>query len=144
MLTKLVDKWFLGTDLPTISSGGVSYKEATGPLFVNGTAAFNDQKQGALGDCYLISTLGAIAGRNPTAVANMFIDNGDGTFTVRFYTGSYSMFYTADGSISDGFASGSGTADYVTVNRQLPAYGNNTFAYSNAVIRSLVRVPPSG
>ncbi len=132
LLTKLVDKWFYGTDLPTISTSGVSYRTATGPLFVNGTAAFTDQKQGALGDCYLIATLGALAGRNPAAVANMFIDNGDGTFTVRFYTGSYSMFYTADGSISDGFASGSGVADYVTVNRQVASYGNNTFAYSNS------------
>ena len=131
LLTKLVDKWFLGADLPTISSSGVSYRSATGPLFVNGTAAFNDQKQGALGDCYFISTLGALAGRNPTAIANMFIDNGDGTFTVRFFTGSYSMSYAADGSISDGFAGGIGTADYVTVNRQLPAIGS-TFAYSNA------------
>ncbi len=132
LLTKLVDKWFYGADLPTISTSGVSYRAATGPLFVNGTPSFNDQKQGALGDCYFISTLGALAGRNPSAVSNMFIDNGDGTFTVRFYTGNYSMFTTADGSISDGFASGTGTADYVTVNRQLPSYSNNTFAYSNA------------
>ena len=34
----------------------------------------------------------------------MFIDNGDGTFTVRFYTGTYGTIYNySDGSISAGF-----------------------------------------
>ncbi|MCC6512165.1 MAG: Ig-like domain-containing protein [Pirellulaceae bacterium] len=131
LLTILVDKWFLGTDLPTITGSGITYRTAAGTLF-NGSPTLTDQKQGQLGDCYFIAALGAIAQRNPTAITNMFIDNGDGTFTVRFYTGTYSMFYAPDGTISDGFAGGTGTANYVTVNRQLASYANNTFAYSNA------------
>ena len=52
----------------------------------------------------------------------MFINNGDGTYTVRFYGGTYGAFYTANGTVSDGFHSGSGTADYVTVNLSLPTF----------------------
>jgi hypothetical protein len=66
--------------------------------------------QGAAGDCYLISALGAIANTNPTAITNMFIDNGDSTWTVRFY---YSP---------SGLSNGPYTADYVTVDKQLPTY----------------------
>ena len=40
-----------------------------------------------LGDCYLISALGTLADSNPAAIQNMIINNGDGTYTVRFYTG---------------------------------------------------------
>ncbi len=61
----------------------------------------------------------------------MFIDNGDGTYTVRFFAGALGMFYSGS-TISGGFLSGSGVADYITVNRQLPTYSNGTLAYSGA------------
>ncbi len=70
LLSNLVDKWFLGTDLPTITGSGISYRAATGPLFVGGAPSFNDQLQGQLGDCYFIAAVAAIANRNPTAIAN--------------------------------------------------------------------------
>ncbi len=82
-----------------------------------------------LGDCYFIASLVSIADKNPNAVRNLFIDNGDGTFTTRFYAGALGSFYN-NGLISSGFVSGSGTADYVTVNRLLPTYSNGTLAYS--------------
>ena len=76
-----------------------------------------------MGDCYLISSLGAIADSSPAAIQNMFVDNGDGTWTVRFYA--------------------NGTADYVTVNSQLPVtsqgnlifdgYGLNSQSASNVL-----------
>ena len=37
----------------------------------------------------------------------MFINNGDGTYTVRFYTGTYGGSYNSDGSYSDGFRTAS-------------------------------------
>ena len=61
----------------------------------------------------------------------MFVDNGDGTYTVRFYGGSYGAYYNADGSIGEGFANGTGIADYVTVDRMLPSTSSGVFAYSN-------------
>ena len=129
VLNNLVDKWFMGTDLPTLTSSSLGYQIAAGSLF-NGTPSTSNMKQGSLGDCYLIASLGAVADRSPSAVSNMFIDNGDGTFTVRFFTGSYGSSYNTDGTISDGFRSGTGTADYVTVNRSLPTYSNGMLAYS--------------
>ena len=34
----------------------------------------------------------------------MFINNGDGTYTVRFYGGTYGAYGNANGTVSDGFA----------------------------------------
>jgi hypothetical protein len=108
LLNNLVDKWFMGADEPEITGSGLAYRTANGNLF-NGTPSRADAKQGYLGDCYFIASVAAIADSNATAVRNMFIDNGDGTFTVRFFNG---------------------TADYVTVNRRLPSFSNGTLGYS--------------
>ncbi len=51
--------------------------------------------QGELGDCYFISSLGTIANEDPAAIEDMFINNGDGTYTVRFYTGNYGSSYNS-------------------------------------------------
>ncbi len=101
-LTDLIDKWFYGTDLPTLTSTAFTYTTASGSLFPV-TPSVNDEYQGQLGDCYFISSLGTIADTNPAAIENMFINNGDGTYTVRFYTGAYAAYYAANGTISDGF-----------------------------------------
>ena len=62
----------------------------------------------------------------------MFIDNGDGTFTVRFYTGTYGTIYNySDGSIGAGFTNNVGTADYVTVDRMLPTGTTGILAYAD-------------
>jgi hypothetical protein len=74
-------------------------------------------EQGALGDCYLVSALGTIANTNSSVITNMFIDNGANTWTVRFY---YS---------SSGYSNGPYTADYVTVDKQLPT-SENMLIYS--------------
>ncbi len=52
----------------------------------------------------------------------MFVDNGDGTYTVRFYGGTLGAYYNSAGLVSSGFKSGSAPADYVTVNLKLPTY----------------------
>lgn len=131
LLNKLVDKWFLGADHPALCNTSLAYRSAAGSLF-NGTPSHNDERQGMLGDCYFISALGTIADSNPDAVRNMFIDNGDGTYTVRFYTGTYGTIYNyADGSISAGFKDNLITVDYVTVDRMLPVSSTGILAYSN-------------
>ena len=108
--TILVDKWFRGTDHPTLTSVSYSYKTAAGSLFVSGPS-ITDMEQGNLGDCYLISAMGSIANANPSAIQDMIADNGDGTYTVRFY---YS---------TTGFSNGPYVADYVTVDKQLATDG---------------------
>ncbi|MEN6458272.1 MAG: C2 family cysteine protease [Thermoguttaceae bacterium] len=106
-LEKLINKWFYGTDLPTTS---YSYDTATsGTLYGSSGASHTDEKQGDLGDCYLIAALGSIADSSQSAISSMLIDNGDGTYTVRFYY--------------------NGVADYVTVNTQLPVDSNGNLVY---------------
>ncbi|MFN6460440.1 MAG: C2 family cysteine protease [Nostoc sp. DedVER02] len=106
-MEKLIGKWFLGSDRPTSNSG--NYQAITGSLFQNGISA-NDIKQGNLGDCYYLATLSAIAQEKPNYIQNMFIDNGDNTFTVRFFNNA--------------------VANYVTVDQYLPtdAYGQLIYA----------------
>jgi hypothetical protein len=101
-INTLVDKWFLGTDRPLTD---YTYQRFAGSLFVNGPSS-NDSNQGGLGDCYFIASMDALAKSSPTAIQNMFVDNGDNTWTVRFYV--------------------NGVADFVTVDRYLPTYGSST------------------
>ena len=129
-LNELIDKWFLGTDLPALTSNSFTYKTASGSLFPV-TPSHNDEFQGELGDCYFISSLGSIADRNPMAIENMFINNGDGTYTVRFY----GLRITTPTAPQRGFTSAG--RDYVTVNLSLPTcngvlvYADYGFSASN-------------
>jgi hypothetical protein len=113
-LTDLVNKWFLGVDRPAAVDGSgnpYTYQLASGTLFGDGINATLDVDQGAVGDCYFIAALGEVAYRTPDAIRQMFIDNGDNTWTVRFFNGS--------------------TADYVTVDKYFPADGSGYFVYDN-------------
>ncbi|HEY1381223.1 MAG TPA: C2 family cysteine protease [Gemmataceae bacterium] len=104
---KLVNKWFRGLDRPQ-AAPGTTYQKAAGNLFVNGPAV-NDVRQGELSDCYFLAALSELAQDRPQAIKDMFTDNGDGTFTVRFFDG--------------------GTAKYVTVDRYLPTDSSGRLVY---------------
>ncbi|MBD2461865.1 pre-peptidase C-terminal domain-containing protein [Oscillatoria sp. FACHB-1407] len=112
-MERLIGKWFLGSDRPTAISYNRTithgYRYLQGSLFQNGIS-FEDVDQNDIGDCYFMAALGAAAFRSPSTIQNMFIDNGDGTFTVRFYR--------------------DGVADYLTVDRFVPtdSSGNAVFA----------------
>jgi Calpain family cysteine protease/Bacterial pre-peptidase C-terminal domain len=108
-MENLIGKWFLGTDRPT-AAAGTTYRYASGSLFQGG-ASYADVDQGAVGDCYFLASLGAVALKTPSNIYNMFTDNGDGTFTVRFFN--------------------NGVADYVTVDRYLPTNSWGGFVYAN-------------
>jgi hypothetical protein len=108
-LDRLVRKWFLGEDRPTIDAK-LHYEKAAGVLF-SGAPKVSDLHQGDMGDCYFIATLGEVALRNPQQIARMFIDNRDGTYTVRFYH--------------------DGKPWYVTVDRYLPVTDKGRFIYEN-------------
>ncbi len=45
----------------------------------------SDIQQGDYGDCFFMSSMGAIAREHPEFIKNMIRDNGDGTYTVTFY-----------------------------------------------------------
>lgn len=109
-----VGKWFYGNNRPSLSGfSNVSYQPVQGSLFVDGVKS-TDVKQGAVGDCYLLASLGALADKYNTVVNTMFNDNLDGTWSVRFYK--------IDGTRY--------VEDYVTVDRFLPvnSYGSALFA----------------
>jgi hypothetical protein len=106
-LENLINKWFYGSDRPTTS---YTYQYASGSLFQNGIS-YQDIKQGVINDCYLLAGLAETALRSPSTIENMFIDNGDNTFTVRFWQ--------------------NGVADYVTVDRYLPTTDTGYLAYAN-------------
>ena len=129
-LTELIDKWFLGTDHPALCNTSLVYKSTAGSLFPR-TPSHLDEYQGGLGDCYLISALGTLADSNPAAIENAIIDNGDGTYTVRFYSGPLGVINNGSGTISAGFSTGVGTADYVTVDNMLPASSAGILQYAD-------------
>jgi hypothetical protein len=91
-MDNLINKWFLGLDRPT---AGGAYRQMAGTLFVNG-AAYGDVKQGSIGDCYFMASLGEAAYRNASIISNMFIANGDGTYTVKFFNQGTQYFVTVD------------------------------------------------
>jgi hypothetical protein len=82
-LEALVQKWFLGTDHPETGRKDVTYQLVKGTLFGTG-AVYHDVEQGLAGDCYYLASLAEIALRHPAAIRQMFIDNGDDTYTVLF------------------------------------------------------------
>lgn len=109
--SRLIGKWYAGADLPTNYVSGDSaadakavsftYATTTGPLFVDGARA-GDVDQGRAGTCYLLAAAGAIAATRPAVIEGMFLDNGDGTFGVRFLTSTQAEIW-------------------VTVNRRIPS-----------------------
>ncbi len=108
-LDKLIGKWFLGKDRPT-TGPGYTHRQASGSLFRNGVS-YKDIEQGLVGDCYFLASLGAVARRTASTIQNMFVDNGDNTYTVRFYN--------------------NGVADYVTVDKYLPTDASKRFVYAS-------------
>jgi hypothetical protein len=113
----LVQKWFYGTDNPTTDTNqaigvGYQYVPASGTLFgSSGMPSYNDVAQGEDADCYFLSALGQLAIQSPAAIESMFTNNGDGTYTVRFFN--------------------NGVASYVTVNDDFPMNSNGTFLYAD-------------
>lgn len=106
-IENLVNKWFLGRDYPQTS---YTYKEASGSLFQNGVS-YKDIKQGQINDCYFLAGLAATAFNSPTTIEKMFIDNGDNTYTVRFFRNQI--------------------ADYVSVDKYLPTDYAGNFVYAS-------------
>jgi hypothetical protein len=101
ILKDLVNKWFLGGDLP---AAGGSYEAVNDVLFSKKSGpSYKDASQGDLGDCWLIAALAETAARMSSIISSMFIPNGNNTWTVRFYI--------------------NGVADYVTVDDYLPNGG---------------------
>jgi hypothetical protein len=106
-LGQLVNKWFLGLDHP---STRYTYVTPSGTLFgANNSIGYSQIQQGALGDCYFLSSLASIAQHSPQAITNLIVPNGDGTYTVEFYAKIGGVL----------------TPDYVTVDGMVPESGGD-------------------
>ncbi|KZR91775.1 hypothetical protein MITS9509_02107 [Synechococcus sp. MIT S9509] len=98
-LNSLIDKWYGGLDRPTnfvqgdsaasASAMSFDYYEMVGDLFVDGVD-FDDIRQGQAGTCYVLAAACSYADADSSIITEMFKDNGDGTYGVRFYDNSLS------------------------------------------------------
>jgi hypothetical protein len=77
------------TQESTVNGSDSGWRPWERPLFTANGPSYTDVHQTGLSDCYLIAALAEVAARSPGAVENMFLDNGDGTVTVRLYPGLY-------------------------------------------------------
>lgn len=64
------------------------YEWTRGDLFKNGPDE-GDVVQGMIGDCYLVAAFGAVAAQSPADIQRAIRDNGDGTYSVRFFDLSF-------------------------------------------------------
>jgi len=63
---------------------GLHYKDfADRPLFANAGPSANDIDQNALGDCWLLASMGAVADADPNTIRQTVVSLGDGTYAVR-------------------------------------------------------------
>ena len=94
-LNKLVKKWLGGQDSPnTLIDGDVAqginqiqefeYGPAGGPIF-EGIPTYDQVAQGVAGTCYFLAGLMDIANRHQDIFNDLFLNNGNGTYGVRFY-----------------------------------------------------------
>ena len=108
-VSELIDKWFLGEDLPSSSVGmsgyrpfTVTYSTETNALFGSTGPSIYDVNQGDLGDCYLMSALAETALQDPSLIESMITVNGNGTYGVRFYVDGSPVYVTVDNQLADG------------------------------------------
>lgn len=118
-LDELIGKWFLGTDLPDPTLVPDDQRVVTQPHYAmvsgllygsSGSASIADVSQGSLGDCVVCANMIDMVDNHPDLLKSMIVDNGNGTYGVRFYL--------------------NGNEVWVTVDREFPvdAYGNLVYA----------------
>jgi hypothetical protein len=82
---------------PTFDHGDARYASfASRPLFSKYGPRADDIYQGAIGDCYLLASLGAVANTNPQLIRDRVADLGDGTFAVQFTSGGATAYVRVD------------------------------------------------
>jgi hypothetical protein len=93
---------------PTLTSYASGYKTfSNDPLFSSAGPSPNDIEQGQLGDCFLLSSLGAVAKTDANFIRQSITSLGDGTYAVEF------------------------GKTYVRIDGQLPVTSWGSLAYAN-------------
>jgi len=65
--------------------GQLTYNKVDGGQLFKDGVSYDDVVQGSIADCYFVGSLSAIAQSNPKAIEDCIKDNGDGTYTCRFF-----------------------------------------------------------
>ena len=103
---------------PAVSNTRYVYKAfSNDPLFAGSGPSADDVRQGQIGDCFYLSTLGATANVKPDTIRNMETDLGDGTYAVRFKSGSTYKYYRVDNDLAV-LSKTSNTPAYADLGRQ--------------------------
>jgi hypothetical protein len=84
-----------GQALPQPAGGGYTSYYVNNPLFA-GAPQYNDIMQGGLDDCYFLAGLSALAQNDPGLVQQSIVALGDGSYAVRFYSGSTPTYWRVD------------------------------------------------
>jgi hypothetical protein len=103
----LVGRWMLGTVPPTAVFNGrtLTHQAVNGSLFGSaGFAKIGDIDQGGLGDCAFLAALGATfrpqsndgGNQRSSVIDNMIINNGDNSYTFKFFANGTAQFVTVD------------------------------------------------
>ena len=97
---------------PSTTSAYATYRSFAGrPLFGDAGPVAEDVNQGAIGNCYYLATLAAVARLDPGRIRQSVVDLGDGTYAVQFDR--------------------DGDKVYVRVDADLPAWGGgDSLAYA--------------
>jgi hypothetical protein len=81
----------------TVTFDGTWANVSGNPLFVGSGPSMFDINQGASGDCFFMSGLGAIARVDPQQIRNSITALGDGTYAMEFYDNGTPEFIRVDG-----------------------------------------------
>lgn len=76
----------------------VGWDDVGHPLYADGIHP-DDVMQGAISDCFFVSSLAALANLDPDIIRDAIVDNGDGTYTVTLYDGGERRDITVTGEI---------------------------------------------
>src|SRR5262249_54757801 len=64
--------------------------------------AMSDVNQGSIGDCYFLSSMAAFAQYKPSQLQESAVGLGDGTYCVRFFSGSNPVYVRVNDTFSTG------------------------------------------
>jgi len=84
---------------PATTDGSTYQDFSSHPLFAPAGPSPDDIYQGDIGDCYFLATLGAVAKTDPSRIRQSILDLGDGTYLVRYFRGTASVYVRVDGEL---------------------------------------------
>lgn len=90
----------------------------------------NDVRQGALGDCYLLAGMAAVARANPQAIQNLIRDKGNGVYDVTIYIDSLGIGYEKLGPMSIPIPKVKKAPKVITVNDVFPISSKGKAAFA--------------